>query len=72
MRAILPFVLALALVGGCAAKQEAEPAAEGAAATGGHPALNKLNETKTKMGDIEAKRAQDQKDAQGEAAGQDP
>jgi hypothetical protein len=58
MRATWPLILtlAVALSGGCAKHDaEPEPAAEPAAAVG-HPALNKLEETKKKMDAIEAQR----------------
>ena len=75
MRPVLPLVLALTLAcsAGCA-KHEPEPVSEPAAETqpAGHPALNKLNQTKQNMAEIEKKRAEEAKSAQDEAAGQDP
>ncbi len=79
MRPTLPLslIVALALTTalGCASKEpKAAPVGEPAAAAepGGHPALNKLDETKKKMGEIDEKRREEQRMAEGEAAGQNP
>lgn len=76
MRPVLPLVLALTLAcsAGCAKSEPEATAGEPAAETqpAGHPALNKLNETKQNMAEIEKKRAEEAKSAQDEAAGQDP
>lgn len=81
MRPILPLTLALTLTlaAGCA-RHEPEPTSEPAAESqpaaepqpAGHPALNKLNETKKKLGEIDQKRREEQRAAEGEAAGQNP
>lgn len=77
MRPILPLILALTftIALGCAEKEpEPTPVEEpaGEAQPAGHPALNKLNETKKTMGEIDAKRRDQQREAEGEAAGQNP
>lgn len=73
MRPLLPLVLALALLGGCAGR-DPEPAGQPAAESrpAGHPALNKLDATRKNMAEVEKKRAEDAKAAQDEAAGQNP